>query len=181
MRTAVFITLVAVAGIASPLQGQQSQAESGVRRTFVGGSIGYLGQEDINALSLTGSIGLQKAFLRATLHTDLGLYPDEDSPYYRDQLDNGDSRCRDSRNGQFADDANCGPAVTFAVRGEATAFVPRKSPFFLGGGYRLGELSVPYGTAGWEFRRSGSSAAGFLRTEVGERYVQIELGFGGLF
>lgn len=74
------------------------------------------------------------------------LYQGDNDRYYVDEFDNGQSRCRDSTNGQFADDGLCSNIAAKAYgRLEATYTIP--TAFELGGGARLSSGEVrPYGT-----------------------------------
>ncbi|MCI4645758.1 MAG: hypothetical protein MRY64_13340 [Hyphomonadaceae bacterium] len=77
------------------------------------------------------------------------FYEDEDSPFYNDTFSNGQSRCRDSRNGQFADDSECAPAADY--RAGAEALVLLNQNFGLGGGVLVGDEAMPFASAGVEF------------------------------
>jgi hypothetical protein len=72
--------------------------------------------------------------------------------YYRDNFSNGQSRCRDESNGQFATDESC-VDVDWYAKAEA-AFVTR-SGFEIGGGARFSsEKTRPYGLVALQVSRN---------------------------
>ena len=76
----------------------------------------------------------------------LFLYEGDNDRYYNDDLGNGQSRCRDSTNGLFADDSNCiNIAVKAYARLEATYTIPGGPELGVGGRYSGDEIR-PYGT-----------------------------------
>ena len=124
--------------------------------------------------AFTGWVGAQSRLIRVQLLGDLIVSENEDSPYYVDEFENGESACRDSRNGQFADEARCGPEADPAVRGELLLRVGRR--VLVGPGYRVAEgSSIPYGAAGYE-AAVGRSAAVLLRGAYGANYMQFDVG-----
>ena len=69
---------------------------------------------------------------------DVIFTPASTYPYYRDSFDNGQSRCRNSLNEQFASDESCiAYDVTNAMSAEALLVVPRTF-VAVGGGRRFG-------------------------------------------
>jgi hypothetical protein len=74
---------------------------------------------------------------------DVTLYPDDSSPYYTDYFDNGQSRCRDSRNGQFATDASCVAVdASYAFSADAVVLVPsgsKRFPLLVGGPHTVND------------------------------------------
>lgn len=86
--------------------------------------------------------------------------------YYRDEFANGDSRCRDSQTGQFAEDHKClNVAVRAYGRIEATYRLPG-ARLELGGGVRAGDEFLPYGTIALPL-----GAAGQFKVNAGPDYV----------
>lgn len=91
---------------------------------------------------------------------DLTLYPDGSSPYYRDYFDNGQSRCRDSRNGQFASDASCETVdASYAYSADAVVLVPsgsKRFPLLVGAGRRFDDEEDPwFGSVSVAFAQAG--------------------------
>jgi hypothetical protein len=117
--------------------------------------------------------------VRAIAAGDLIFSADEDSPYYRDSFDNGQSRCRDSRNGQFASDAYCGPEIDGAIRAELLIMPhPR---FGIGGGLRVPEPSLtPYASVQYE-QPFGAKGFWFVHGAAGKGFAQFDLGAGMRF
>lgn len=70
------------------------------------------------------------------LPVDFLYDPDFSSPFYRDDFANGQSRCRDSRTGQFADDSQCSSRVTRSVVLDVAILIPR-TPVTVGLGHRI--------------------------------------------
>lgn len=151
---------------------------------YVGASTGYMRDGETSVFALTGSLGAQRGMLRGLTHLDLGMYPGDNAPYYVDHLSDGRDRCRDSRNGEFVSDGRCSAVALMATfRAEGNLFLPRtESPFYIGGGYRLGgATNTPYAAAGYEPRQSAGVRTGVaLRAQAGKDYVQLEVGLGGL-
>lgn len=75
------------------------------------------------------------------------LHEGDNDRYYQDDLGNGQTRCRDSTNGQFAEDEKCDNlAAKVYGKIEATYAIPLGPE--LGGGVRFSKGSTtPYGTA----------------------------------
>ena len=74
------------------------------------------------------------------------LYEGDNDRYYTDELSNGQSRCRDRTNGQFADDSNCiNIAARAYARLEATYTIPGSVEIGAGGRYS-GDRIRPYAT-----------------------------------
>ena len=74
------------------------------------------------------------------------LYKGDNDRYYEDTFSNGQTRCRDSETGQFADDSECNDvAVKAYAKIEATYSIPMVAE--IGGGARFSSEKVrPYGT-----------------------------------
>jgi hypothetical protein len=88
--------------------------------------IGIGGTKSGNFLggSLAGSADLRLVYGYAALGVDVSAGPpDANGRYYRDEFSNGQSRCRDSETGQFADDSKC-LNVDAGVWGETGAVLP---------------------------------------------------------
>lgn len=100
-----------------------------------------------------------------------------DDRYYLDQFANGQSRCRDRTNGQFAETSKCNTTdALFGAAAElAYVFILKTDRlFWVGGGARVGEGATPYLLLGGvlreaadlrlEFRAAG--AVDFLQVGV---------------
>lgn len=110
-----------------------------------------------------------KDWLRVNLiPLNIVLSEDEDSPFFNDTFSNGQSRCRDSRNGQFVDDAECGPDIDY--RGAAEAQFLLADRFWFGGGAVIGEGASPFATAGVTLTKNFG-----LYARIGDEYAAAQL------
>jgi len=101
------------------------------------------------------------------------IHQGDNDRYYEDTFSNGQSRCRDSLNGQFASDSKC---VNVGVDWYAKAEVAYVAPtgFELGGGARVSSEKVrPYGTASF---RLGPKIK--LKGNAGPRYFALGIAAG---
>jgi len=97
----------------------------------------------------------------------------DDDRYYRDEFSNGQSRCRDSETGQFAEDYKClNIAVRAYGRVEATYRLPT-SRIELGGGVRVSDEIRPYGTIALPLGKSGQ-----IKANAGPHYLAAGLRLG---
>ncbi|MBY8823278.1 hypothetical protein K7G82_13310 [Sphingomonas colocasiae] len=101
------------------------------------------------------------------------VYKGDNDRYYRDDLANGQSRCRDSTNGQFASDSRCmNVAARVYARLEATYNISGVGE--VGGGARYSGGKVRgYGTIG---KPIGPVLS--LKANVGDRYYALGLRAG---
>jgi hypothetical protein len=93
--------------------------------------------------------------------------------YYRDTFSNGQSRCRDSQTGQFADDSDC-VNIDLKPYGRVEAVYAIPGSAELGGGVRLSQEKVrPYGTIAF------SASKVRFKANAGPKYyaVGLQLGF----
>jgi hypothetical protein len=92
------------------------------------------------------TVGVGRVFASFT-PADLILYSGDTGPYYTDTFSNGQSRCRDSRNGQFAADVNCIAVETsYAFSVDPLVLVPR-TPLLLRGGDGVSRMNGVFGSA----------------------------------
>lgn len=101
------------------------------------------------------------------------IHRGDNDRYYRDTFSNGQSRCRDSTNGQFADDGDCvNLAAKWYGKLEATYAIPAGPE--IGAGARFsGDRTRPYGTIAFPI---GPSAR--IKGNVGDRYYALGVNFG---
>jgi hypothetical protein len=98
------------------------------------------------------------------------------SRYHFETFDNGQTVCRDKTNGQFSDFENCEnnkPVTIAAGMFDANLLL---LPVMLGGGYRVGDGSGAYGSAGFVGRLRNERNIWFLRANVGKDIVQVHVG-----
>ncbi|SLJ96076.1 hypothetical protein [Novosphingobium mathurense] len=98
------------------------------------------------------------------------IYKGDNDRYYEDDLSNGQTRCRDSSNGQFASDAKCdNTAVKGYAKIEATYTLPASIEF--GGGARFSSDKVrPYGTLSFPVAPKVR-----VKANAGDKYYAIGL------
>lgn len=111
---------------------------------------------------------------------DLNLYKGIGNPrYYIDTFSNGQSRCRDSRTGQFADTSLCNTPVEVISAGMFDGNITVKS-LMAGAGYRKSSLdadSAPYASIGLGHYLKTSNSLVFFRVIYGKTVAQAQLGF----
>ena len=103
---------------------------------------------------------------------DLILSEGDTYPYYRDEFSNGQSRCRNSLNGQFAEDSNCiaiESEHTFSF--DAVAVLP-KAHILLGGGRRFEtDRDLWFGSVGASWLKNDGRVMFTLRGNFGDSYA----------
>jgi hypothetical protein len=129
-------------------------------RNFLG-SVGvqHLESEGTGLAVLIG-VSLSQAALTASLPFEITILPNSNSRYRMDTFSNGQSRCRDTTNGQFADTSLCGPRAVFGASADVMAFTKSDSSHSvgLGGGYRVGPSAGPFAAAAFVFRLSSGAS-----------------------
>lgn len=128
------------------------------------------------AFEVTGAeVGVGWRLSAGNFHLTPGIgafvYQADNDRYVRETFSNGQSRCRDRTNGQFARDGLCEDADAYAYgRVEATANFGNVE---VGAGYRIAEdESVFYGTASVRV-----SERWHLKANAGSDYVGLGLAF----
>ena len=94
------------------------------------------------------------------------FYEDETDQYETDSFSNGQTRCRNTDNGQFADDSHCAPAIDW--RGTVTGEFNLGDNFSVGGGYLIGDGGSPFGSLRYNFNSSFA-----LQGRAGDDYGSI--------
>jgi len=99
------------------------------------------------------------------------LHANQDDRYRSETFGNGNTVCRDTTNGQFADDANCAPDVAAYAKLEASWLFDGGLEIGAGARFSDGQTS-PYGTLGYVWPGGASIyAAG------GQDYAGLGLAF----
>jgi hypothetical protein len=170
----------------TPALATQSKTGSSIARAFyvhVGGGGTHSKVADGGAF-VTG-VGVQLGRLWANFTpADVTMYPGDTGPYYRDYFDNGQSRCRDSRNGQFADDLNCVAIdVKYAYSVDALLMLPGTSgrtPVFVGAGRRFARDGFDqwFGSAGVAWIPVQSRLIVIARGNFGDSYASALFSVG---
>lgn len=99
---------------------------------------------------------------------NLVFFENEDDNFENQDLGNGQSRCRNLSNGQFADDYNCAPDVSW--RGAATGELNLGDNLSVGGGYLFGEQESAFGSLRYNFNDTFS-----LLGRAGEEYASLAI------
>jgi hypothetical protein len=169
--------LLLITSLSFPSQESSAQSE---RRWGYDGSTGYTHTRDGDGWAL--GLGATRFFRFVGLTItpmDLTFVPQEgDSRYYEDTFSNGQTRCRDSATGQFASDSKCGGAyrTLYAASVTARLNIPvRDNEWYVGGGYRAGSTSTPYGAVGF-VRQPDGAGAWFVELRTGSDLVQATIG-----
>lgn len=127
--------------------------EAGLGPAVLDGEFGLQGAVGLAAGGGRWSVGVRGP--------ELAFLPGESEPGYRWQrLENGQRRCREEATGRFARDSRCidletALAASLEARWRA---VGGAAPLLLGGGYRVGDASGPYGSLRWQMPGSGTDA-----------------------
>lgn len=162
------------------LMGATAQAQSPAEPAKVGaraGGLAFTAEASIAQVAdLTGAelgVGARYAVsgLRLTGLVGGFVHANQDDRYRSETFANGNTVCRDTASGRFADDANCAPQV--AAYGKLEASWLFENGFEIGAGARFSEEATsPYGTLGYAWPNGlAAYAAG------GEDYVGLGLAF----
>lgn len=101
------------------------------------------------------------------------IHQGDNDRYYEDTFSNGQTRCRDSQNGQFASDSKC-VNVGFDWYAKAEAAYVAPGGFEIGGGARFSSEKVrPYGTAAFSLAPKVK-----LKGNAGPRYFALGVAAG---
>jgi len=139
-------------------------------------TIGGGGTKDDEASggALTFGAGVKTGPLFVTFTAaDLILAPGDTFPYVKDTFDNGQTRCRNTLNGQFADDTNCVAVdVSYAFSLDGQIFIPR-TPVAVGMGVRFGphDRNIWFGSAGWYWEAPSRRWNVTVKGQFGDDYV----------
>ena len=142
------------------------------------GNFGYVHTPEDDGLSLSLGLGgvVFNRIVAFVFPIDLGIVPNKDSRYYTDTFDNGNSACRDSETGQFAEKSNCAADIIYAAAAEAGfAVMNGQHPIYLTGGYRVGAGETGFGAITVAFQPL-AGLHWYGRASVGRDFTQIVLG-----
>lgn len=116
--------------------------------------------------------GLGAAGFKLTPMIGALVYAGDNDRYREDELSNGQTRCRDTTNGQFADDERCSNTKANAyAKVEATYSIPLIAT--VGAGVRFSERrTTPYGTVAIPLAPTIK-----LKGNVGDRYFALGIRF----
>lgn len=101
---------------------------------------------------------------------NLIFYENEDDQFESETFSNGQKVCRDSSNGQFTNEENCGPDT--AWRGTVTGEFNISSSVSIGGGYLFGDQSAGFGSLRYNFSQR-VSAQGRIGSDYGSIAVSL--------
>jgi hypothetical protein len=138
---------------------------------------GYSRPFQANAYGVAGGASVKWKHLISFSALDFSFYPGDHNPrYYTDTFSNGQTRCRDRSNGQFADTSLCGRGTKVITAGmfDGNLLISR---LLVGGGYRVGDGRGAYGAAGYaKSIRGGTKSFWFIRGLGGKDIVQVHIG-----
>ena len=135
------------------------------------GTLGAGGTQagSVEGFALTAGLGFRFGPLLVTANAaDVTLSSGDSGPYYRDEFSNGQSRCRNGDNGQFAEDSKCiAIDADYAASADLNIILPG-TPLFIGGGGRVGgDSNLFYGSVGASWGKS-TSRMWVLRGNLGK-------------
>lgn len=158
MRLVGALTL-ALIGVSSAVSAQQ-----------VGGAVLELGYAEVaDKPGFEFGAGYRLGYSNVAVSGIIGgfVHESEDDRYY---YDSSVDRCRDSTNGQFAKDEECGSDVSAYAKLELIASF---GPLDVGAGYRFAEENEqPYATVEYEFSENFAA-----KLSGGEDYIGVAVAF----
>lgn len=135
-------------------------------------------EHDGGRLTLGGALRIGPLVLEFN-PLDLAISPGDTYPYYRDTFSNGQSRCRNGSNGQFASDESCIAFDVSYFKSFGAGIVVPRSPVFVGFGRRFNDAANPwFGSGGVMAFFNEDRFFGFARVEVGKSYIGGLAAFG---
>jgi hypothetical protein len=169
-----WLTYIVVALLAS----SSAAAQAPSRFSFVADG-GFAKADTLQGFSLSigGARTWKFGFASAALDFVIGppVYSDR---YYTDTFSNGQSRCRDSTNGQFASTSLCSgePTTDVGALLDAGLRFHESFPLEIGAGVRLGALTVPVVTVGFSRPFATFTGRWYLRGIAGDGYAGGRIG-----
>ena len=98
------------------------------------------------------------------------------TPYEFDTFSNGQTRCRDKSNGEFALDILCEEGRPITVTAGMLDANVLLLPIMLGGGYRVGNSNGAYASVGFANRLPDRKNLWFVRSNFGKDILQVHAG-----
>jgi hypothetical protein len=143
--------------------------------------VGSLGAQHLQSegtgLSMLVGIAASRSVFMASLPLEISLLPNNNGRYTTETFSNGQSRCRDTTNGQFADSSLCGPRAVLGASLDALAFMRPDSMHAVGfgGGYRVGPSGGLFAAASFVFG-APSGASWDLKARGGASMLELSIG-----
>lgn len=137
------------------------------------GELSFAEADDITGAELGLGYGLGLGPITLTPVVGALLYDGGSGPYREETFSNGQTVCRDTRNGRFADEENCND-VAAKIYGKLEATFDVGDVLEVGGGVRVSSHTSPYGTIGF-----GIGPVASVKGSVGKDYYAI--GFSARF
>jgi hypothetical protein len=153
-----------------------TQSSSDLKVGF-GGGLGYESIRNTSGIGINGNIKADFSNFRASVELiDLFFtFSKNSNGYYADTFSNGQSRCRNSANGQFAKNYNCSPNVNVDVGFLRDADLSygfsinsSENKLFLGAGTSITDNRGVYGVIGY---------GNFLKAKIGSDRLDIRVGW----
>lgn len=168
----IALTLVASSG--------RAQTAAGDRNFFLAGTAGYAWAKPDGGVTVSagGAVATTKLFAYLLPLDVTFVQGKQDFRYNQQPLYTGDVACLDRQTNQFVSNSKCRAPLRAHWGGAVEAnFAPMGTTgsFFIGGGYRTGYASTPYGTIGF-IGRATKRSFGMARVSIGSGFAQIALG-----
>ena len=177
-QTSLAMAVTIAMGVVSSHAG--AQAEGGTRHLFFAGMAGYAWDQPHGGITVSGGGAVaSRKFFAYVLPLDMTFVQGKQNFRYNQQpLYNGDVACLDRQTNQFVSNSKCRAPLSVKWGGAAEAnFAPMGTggSFFVGGGYRTGYASTPYGTVGY-IARATKTGFGLARVSIGSGFAQLAIG-----
>jgi hypothetical protein len=153
-------------------------AEEKPRLGFVT-NFGYSRSESESGIGIAGGASFRWWRFVSFGMADFTIAPKPgDSRYYMDTFSNGQRRCRDTTNGQFANTELCSGSAKTITAGmfDANIIAAPKIPVMIGAGYRIGPGQGPYVNIGYSSRARNDRFIWFLKGSIGKDIIQAHIG-----
>ena len=145
----------------------------GKPRFGVVANVGYSRSESQSGLGVAGGGSFRWSRLLISALADFTIVPTPgDERYFLDTFSNGQQRCRDRTNGQFARTELCSGSVYAITAGmfDINIIGATQFPIFIGAGYRAGPAHGAYLNLGYAQPVSNNRSVWFIKSSVG-RYI----------
>jgi len=157
-------SLIALASALFTFGANQARAEHWVA------DLNYANIMDTRGAEVSIGRDFRNSRFRLTPQLGLLVYQGKNDRYYVDTFSNGTERCRDSHNGQLADDSYCNNSKVKAY-GKLEAAVTLGQSWEVGAGFRFSDDTTPYGVVSKTFNNNG-----LIKAFAGEDYYGVGVG-----
>lgn len=169
----IYCIFILFVSLASSLQAKD------IPRTGFVVNLGYGQSGSESGVGFAGGVSLRWWRFIGFGMADFTIVPSPgDSRYYMDTFSNGQQRCRDTTNGQFARTELCNGSVGVISAGmfDINIIAAPKFPILVGGGYRVGPSQGAYLNIGFSGRARDDKFIWFLKGSFGKDIIQTHIG-----